>query len=120
MAAALATIELLEQELIDNAAQVGAHLMARLRDLPARFPIVGDVRGLGLMIGIELVRDQATKERAPALRDQVVQMCFERGLLVLGAGPNSIRLCPPLVITKDQADFAAEIIESALKNLSAS
>jgi 4-aminobutyrate aminotransferase len=114
VAASLATIELLEQELIDNAASVGAHLMARLRDLPQRFPMVGDVRGLGLMIGIELVRDQVTKERAGDLRDKVVHMCFERGLLVLGAGPNTIRLCPPLVITKDQADFAAQTIEECL------
>jgi 4-aminobutyrate aminotransferase len=114
VAAALATIDLLEQELIDNAAQVGAHLMARLHDLPLRSRNVGDVRGLGLMIGIELVNDQETKERAPLLRDQIVQMCFERGLLVLGAGPNSIRLCPPLVITKDQADFAADTIEECL------
>ena len=117
VAASLATIELLEQELIDNAAKMGAHLMARLRDLPQRYPNVGDVRGLGLMIGIELVNDQETKERAPLLRDQILQMCFERGLLVLGAGPNSIRLCPPLVITKDQADFAAETIEECLKAL---
>jgi 4-aminobutyrate aminotransferase len=115
VAAALATIELLEQELIDNAAQVGAHLIDRLRNLPKRFRNVGDVRGLGLMIGIELVNDQETKERAPLLRDQILQTCFERGLLVLGAGPNSIRLCPPLVITKDQADFAADTIEECLK-----
>ena len=87
----------------------------RMRDWPDRFPIVGEVRGLGLMIGIELVRDQKTKERAPDLRDKVVQMCFERGLLVLGAGPNTIRLCPPLVITKDQADFAAQTIEKCLR-----
>jgi len=117
VAASLATIELLEQELVDNAARVGAHLMARLRDLPQRFPIVGDARGLGLMIGIELVRDQATKERAGDLRDRLVQMCFERGLLLLGAGPNTIRLCPPLVITTDQADFAAETIEECLRLL---
>ena len=117
VAAALATIELLEQELVDNASFIGAHLMVRLRDLPQRFPIVGDVRGLGLMIGIELVRDQVTKERAGDLRDKVVQMCFERGLLVLGAGPNTIRLCPPLVITKDQADFAAQTIEECLESL---
>jgi 4-aminobutyrate aminotransferase len=117
VAAALATIELLEQELVDNAARVGAHMMARLSDLPQRFPIVGDVRGLGLMIGIELVRDQVTKERAGDLRDKVVHMCFERGLLVLGAGPNTIRLCPPLVITKDQADFAVETIEECLRLL---
>jgi len=117
VAAALATIELLEQELVANAARVGAHMMARLGDLPQRIPIVGDVRGLGLMIGIELVRDQTTKERAPDLRDKVVHMCFERGLLVLGAGPNTIRLCPPLVITKDQADFAAQTIEECLRLL---
>jgi 4-aminobutyrate aminotransferase len=115
VAASLATIKLLEQELVANAAGVGAHLMERLRDLPQRFPNVGDVRGLGLMIGIELVQDQKTKERAPVLRDQIVQMCFERGLLVLGAGPNTIRLCPPLVITKDQADFAADAIEECLR-----
>jgi 4-aminobutyrate aminotransferase len=114
VAAALATIELLEQELVDNAASVGAHLLARLRDLPQRFPHVGDVRGLGLMIGIELVRDQVTKERAGDLRDRLVQMCFERGLLVLGAGPNTIRLCPPLVINKNQADFAVQTIEECL------
>ena len=116
--ASLATIELLEQELVDNAARVGAHLMDKLRDLPRRIPIVGDVRGLGLMIGIELVRDQVTKERAGELRDRVVQMCFERGLLVLGAGPNTIRLCPPMVINKDQADFAAQTIEECLRTLS--
>jgi len=118
VAASLATIELLEQELVDNAARVGAYLMDKLRDLPRRIPIVGDVRGLGLMIGIELVRDQVTKERAGELRDRVVQMCFERGLLVLGAGPNTIRLCPPLVINKDQADFAAQTIEECLRTLS--
>jgi 4-aminobutyrate aminotransferase len=117
VAAALVTIELLERELVANAGLVGARLMDQLRDLPKRFPIVGDVRGLGLMIGIELVRDQTTKERAPDLRDRLVQMCFERGLLVLGAGPNTIRLCPPLVITKDQADFAAQTIEECLRLL---
>jgi len=117
VAASLATIELLEQGLVDNAARVGAHLMGRLRDLPQRCPIVGDVRGLGLMVGIELVRDQTTKERAPDLRDRLVHMCFERGLLVLGAGPNTVRLCPPLVITTDQADFAAETIEECLREL---
>ena len=115
VASALATIELLEQELIDNAAKVGAHMKARLDELPKRFPIVGDVRGLGLMIGIELVRDLATKERAPELRDRLVEMCFERGVLVLGAGPNTIRICPPLVITRDQADFAVDTIEQCLR-----
>jgi 4-aminobutyrate aminotransferase len=117
VAASLATIELLERELIDNAAAMGRHLMDRFRDLPKRCPVVGDIRGLGLMIGIELVKDQVTKERAPELRDRVVQMCFERGLLLLGAGPNTIRLCPPLIITKEQADFAADTIEECLQSL---
>ena len=99
-AAALVTIELLEDELMDNAARMGAYMMDRMRDWPARFRIVGDVRGLGLMIGIEMVRDQETKERAPELRDRIVLTWpFERGLLILGAGENTIRLCPPLVIT---------------------
>jgi len=114
VAAAITTIELLEQELIENAERIGRHLMNRLRELPRRSPIVGDVRGLGLMIGIEIVRDQQAKERAPDLRDKIVNACFERGLLVLGAGPNSIRLSPPLIITKDQADFAAETIEQVI------
>jgi 4-aminobutyrate aminotransferase len=114
VAAALTTLELLEQELVDNAARMGERLMARLRDLPRRCPIVGEVRGLGLMIGIELVRDQATKERAPDLRDRLVDLCFQRGLLLLGSGPNTIRICPPLVITAEQADFAAETIEECL------
>jgi 4-aminobutyrate aminotransferase len=118
VAAALATIDLLETGLMANAASVGAHLLGKLGLLPQQFPHVGQVRGLGLMIGIELVTDQTTKERAMKLRDQVIQMCFERGLLVLGAGPNSIRLCPPLVITLEQADFAADTIEQCLKTLS--
>ena len=119
ISASLATIELLEQELIDNAARVGAHMKARLDEFPKKFPMVGDVRGLGLMIGIEIVRDQTTKERAPDLRDKIEQMCFERGLLVLGAGPNSIRLSPPLVITKDQADHAVETLAECLQSLMA-
>jgi 4-aminobutyrate aminotransferase len=113
-AAALATIALLEESLVENAARMGEYLRDRMRDWPARFPAVGQVRGLGLMIGIELVRDQATRERAPELRDRVVNRAFERGLLVLGAGDNTIRLCPPLVITRDQCDFALETLENCL------
>jgi 4-aminobutyrate aminotransferase len=116
VAAALTTIELLEQELVDNAARVGARMMARMRDWPRRFPCVGDVRGLGLMIGFEIVRDQASKERDPELRDRIVDLAFRRGLLVLGAGPNSIRLAPPLVLTADQADFAVETLEGCIRD----
>src|SRR5262249_2206342 len=93
-AAALTTIALLEESLVENAARMGERLMGRLREWPKRFPVVGDVRGLGLMIGVELVRDRATKEKAPELRDRVLNLAFERGLLILGAGDNTIRLCP--------------------------
>ena len=113
-AAALATIALLEEELIANAARMGAYLMDRMREWPHRFAHVGEVRGLGLMIGIEMVRDRSTREKAPELRDRVVQMAFERGLLVLGAGDNSVRLCPPLVVTREQCAFALETLEECL------
>ena len=113
--AALVTIELLQEGLIENAARMGAYLMQRMLDWPERFPNVGDVRGLGLMIGIELMRDQATKEKAPQLRDRVLDLAFQRGLLVLGAGDNTIRLCPPLVITRDQCDFAIDTLEECLR-----
>jgi 4-aminobutyrate aminotransferase len=116
-AAALVTIELLQKELVDNAAAMGNYLMARMRPWPARFPIVGDVRGLGLMLGIEIVRDQATLEKAPGWRDRIVSLAFERGLLMLGAGDNSLRLCPPLVITRDQCDFALDTLEACLKQV---
>ncbi len=118
IAAALTTIELLEQKYVDNAARIGAHMMNRMKTWPARFPLVGDVRGLGLMLGIELVRDQQTKERAPDERDRIVDMAFERGLLILGAGENTIRLSPPLMISRDQADFALDTLESCLREVS--
>ncbi len=116
-AAALTTIELLEQDLVDNAARIGAHMMARMKTWPSRYPLVGDVRGLGLMLGIELVRDQATKQRAPEERDRIVDMAFERGLLILGAGENTLRLSPPLMINKDQADFAMDTLEACIRDV---
>jgi 4-aminobutyrate aminotransferase len=117
IAAALATLDLLEENLIANSAEIGSYIMKRASRWPERYRYVGDVRGLGLMIGIELVLDKETKERAPELRDQVEFMAFERGLLVLGAGPNSIRLCPPLVINREQADYALDTLEQCLQAL---
>jgi 4-aminobutyrate aminotransferase len=114
ISAALATIELLERELMENAARVGTHLRSRMDSWPWRFPMIGDIRGLGLMIGVEFVRNRQTKERAPELRDRVEKLAFERGLLVLGCGVNTLRLCPPLVITRDQADFAVDTLEECL------
>ncbi|MBI3679531.1 MAG: acetyl ornithine aminotransferase family protein [Acidobacteria bacterium] len=119
VAAALATLELLETELVGNAARIGSHMLSRLREWVRRHRRVGEVRGLGLMIGIEFVKDQATRERDPELRDRIEQLAFERGLLVLAAGPNSIRLSPPLVITRDQADFAIDTLEDCLSKATA-
>ncbi len=115
IASSLATIELLEHGLIENAARIGRYMMDRMGSWPARFLHAGDVRGLGLMIGIEIVRDPQTREPAPDLRDRIVRLAFERGLLVLGAGPNAIRLSPPLVISEAQADVALEILEECFE-----
>ena len=120
IAASLATLQLLEEELVANAARLGEHMLGRMRDWPQRFRYVGDVRGRGLMLAFELVRDQQSKERHPELRDRLEAMAFERGLLILGCGPNSIRLCPPLVITKDQADFALDTLEACLRETNTS
>jgi len=113
-AAANVTIRLLKDQFIANAASVGAHLMNGVRALQKKHPLIGDVRGLGLMIGIELVRDPQTKERAPEERNALVQAMFRRGVLVLGAGKNSLRLAPPLVLTKDQADSVLAVMDEAL------
>ncbi len=118
-AAALATLTLLRDGLIKNAEVVGAHMLAGARALMDRHPLIGDVRGRGLMIGIELVRDRETKERATTERDRLVRECFNRGLLVLGAGPNAIRLSPPLVLTTAQADTALRILDEALTAITA-
>jgi 4-aminobutyrate aminotransferase len=113
-AAALATIDLLKSSLIANAAEVGSYLMDLLWGLQEKHALIGDVRGRGLMIGIELVRDRATKGRATGERDRVVDACFSRGLLVLGAGRNAIRLSPPLVLTKAQARTAVDILDESI------
>jgi 4-aminobutyrate aminotransferase len=113
-AAANATIALLKGSLVANAAAVGARLMDGLRELQKKHPIIGDVRGIGLMIGIELVRDRATKERAPEARNALVQAMFRRGVLTLGAGLNAMRLAPPLVLSQAQADRVLTIFDDAL------
>src|SRR5947207_1830979 len=113
-AAALATITLLKEHLVANAADVGGHLMAALKALAGKHRLIGDVRGRGLMIGVELVRDRETKERATDERNAVVLEAFGRGLLILGAGKNSVRFSPPLVLTREQADVAVKIFDEAL------
>jgi 4-aminobutyrate aminotransferase len=114
IASALATIEILKREGMANAARVGAVMMERLKGWKDSHPSVGDVRGRGLMIGIELVKDKATREPAAAQRNRVETLAFERGLMVLGCGENSIRLCPPLIVSEEEAMVALDILEDAL------
>ena len=113
-AAALTTIRLLKEQYIANAAAVGTHLMAGLQELQKKHQLIGDIRGMGLMIGIELVKDRLTKERAPDARNAVVQAMFRRGILVLGAGRNAVRLAPPLVLSKDQGDSVLAMLDESL------
>jgi len=114
IAASLATLSLLERKYIANAARMGDFIFHRIGDWPQRHKIVGEVRGKGLMIGIEFVRDQKTKEKAPDLRSRIIQMAFHKGLLVLGSGDTTLRLCPPLVIDEEQADFAVRTLEACI------
>jgi len=114
IAAALATHRLLEGGLIENARRLGEHIFGKLADWPARHKLVGQVRGRGLMIALELVRNQETKEPAVAERDAVVEGAFNRGLLLLACGPNAVRLMPPLVIDQEQADCALRILDEVL------
>jgi 4-aminobutyrate aminotransferase len=116
-AAANATIKLLREQLIANAATVGAHLVDGLRELQKKHTLIGDIRGMGLMIGVELVKDRTTKERAVDERNAVVQAMFKRGILILGAGRNAIRLAPPLVLSKDQADSVLTALDASLTEI---
>ena len=115
--AALTTIELLEKGLIKNAAKIGNYILEKLMDLQKQFSLIGEVRGKGLMIGIELIQDRATRKKAIEERNTVIQSCFEKGLLILGCGENVIRLVPPLIIAQNEADTALTILEEALKKV---
>jgi 4-aminobutyrate aminotransferase len=112
--AALATIDLLERGLVDNARVVGAYLLAELAELGTRHRLIGDVRGKGLMAGVECVRDRETKSMAMQERNVIIQRCFEKGLLLLGCGQNVVRMVPPLTISKRDVDVAVEILDAVL------
>jgi 4-aminobutyrate aminotransferase len=117
-AAALATLEVIEGEgLMENATRVGKRLLGNLQALAQESRLIGDVRGLGLMIGVEMVKDKETKEMAKHETDRVVLECFRRGLLLLPCGPNGVRFSPPLIITEAQADSAFEIFAETLTEL---
>jgi 4-aminobutyrate aminotransferase len=114
IAAALKTIELLQNGLVKNSAEVGAYLKAGLERLQKKYDCIGDVRGMGLMLGVEFVSDRTSNKADAELRDRIEVACFERGLIVLGAGANTIRWSPPLIITKENIDVALEIFDEAI------
>ena len=119
IAAALATLDVIEKEgLLAHSAELGSYMLKRMADWPAKYRIVGDVRGRGLMIGVEIVKDQKTKEYGAELRDRIVQRAFEHGILFLGCGPSTVRISPPLVVTRDEADAAIDILEESIETIS--
>jgi 4-aminobutyrate aminotransferase len=113
-AAALATIKLLEERYVQNAAEVGEYTQDALHEIAMRHPSIGEVRGLGLMIGVEFVSDRASKSPSAEIRDTVVHRAFERGLLLLGCSKSVIRIAPPLNISKAEVDEGLGIFEQAI------
>jgi 4-aminobutyrate aminotransferase len=115
IAAALATLDVIEKErLLRNSQEVGDHMLKRMAGWPKKHRIVGDVRGRGLMIGVDIVKDQATREYGNSERDRIVEAAFERGILFLGCGPSTVRIAPPLIVTKDEADVAMDALEESI------
>jgi 4-aminobutyrate aminotransferase len=113
-AAALATLELIEDEFLQNAAEVGEYTIDILEELMSRHPTIGEVRGKGLMIGVEFVKDRQTKEYAELLRDQIIEAAFQRGLLLLGCGRSAIRIAPPLSVSRAEIDEAMLVFDEAI------
>jgi 4-aminobutyrate aminotransferase len=113
--AAMKTIEILENGVLQNGADVGEYLIGRLRELKEKHQSIVDVRGLGLMIGIEFAHDREATEPWPELRDEIVLGCFARGLVLQGAGESTIRLSPPLIIDREQADFAVDTLDAVIQ-----
>jgi 4-aminobutyrate aminotransferase len=120
VAASLATLRLVETKYMENARHMGDYIFGWLAKHSEGLPTVGEVRGKGLMIGIEIVKDKKSKQPAPELRDAIVQHAFQKGLLVLGAGESTLRLSPPLVIDREQADFALRVLEECIRETQAS
>jgi len=113
-AASLATIDLIEKQYLQNTREVGEYTLDSLAEIMARHPSIGDVRGIGLMIGVEFVMDKDSKTPAVALRDDIINLAFERGLLTLGCGKSTIRIAPPLSTSKSEVDEALVIFEEAI------
>jgi 4-aminobutyrate aminotransferase len=113
-AAALATLDVVERELVSNAAAMGERLLAGVRDLAKRHETIGDVRGLGLMIGVEFVKDRKTREPYPRAVRDLVNAAFAKGLLLLGCGKSTLRLAPPLIIDAQDIDTGLQLIDECL------
>jgi 4-aminobutyrate aminotransferase len=113
-AAALATLDLVEREYAGNAAEVGEYFMERLRELQTRHEVIGEVRGKGLMIGVELVTDRASRTPARELCEAVLHRAFHNGLILLSCGVSTVRFMPPLMVTQGEVDEAFSILEASL------
>jgi 4-aminobutyrate aminotransferase len=116
-AAALATIQVIEGGLVHNAEQVGGYLREKLTELQSTHSVIKEVRGLGLMIGVEFAKPDAKRTPDPKLRDQVMQTCFEQGLLLLNCGESTLRFCPPLIVNREQVEAAVAIFDAAIKTV---
>jgi 4-aminobutyrate aminotransferase len=114
LSAALKTIELLEGGMVENSREVGGYLEAGLRKLQEKYECIGDVRGLGMMLGVEFVTDKQSLKPNPELRDRIEMECYKRGLIILGCGDSAIRWSPPLILTRENVDVALQIFDEAI------
>ena len=119
-AAALAVLDVIKSEnLMENAKVLGKYLKKRLNEMKDNHPMIGDVRGKGLMVGIELVKNKDTKEYAPKETESVMMRCFQKGVALVNCGVSVIRLMPPLTITRDLVDASLEVFEKSLSEVEA-
>jgi 4-aminobutyrate aminotransferase len=111
----MATLDVIEKEgLLAHSTEIGNHIMKRMADWPKKHRMVGDVRGRGLMVGVEIVKDKETREYAHDERERIVELAFERGILFLGCGPSTVRISPPLVVSKDEANAAIDVLDECI------
>jgi 4-aminobutyrate aminotransferase len=120
-AAGLAVIDVIRQErLLENATKLGAHLSTRLKEMQKKYPIIGDVRGKGLMVAAEIVKDPDTKEFGTELSQEIMMKCFKRGLAIITSGKSTMRFVPPLVITRELLDAGLDVFEGVVKEVAGS
>jgi 4-aminobutyrate aminotransferase len=119
--AGVAVIDVIREErLLENAAKQGAHLLTRLKEMQRKYPIIGDVRGKGLMAGAEIVKDPETKQPNPEMVEEIMMKCFKRGLAIITAGKSTMRFVPPLIITRELLDSGLDVFEGVVKEVAGS